>query len=40
MTKLASRLLRDGLDAHETESCIVREDSPLPAAGTPQSANT
>ena len=40
MTKLASRLLRDGLDSRETDSCIVREDSPLPAAETPRPANT
>ena len=40
MTRLASRLLRNGLDARETESCIVREDPPLPAAATAQPANT
>ena len=40
MTRLASRLLRDGLDARESDSCIIREYPPLPAAETLQPANT
>ena len=40
MTTLASRLLRDGLAARATQSCVVRETPPVPAAGPPRPANT
>ncbi len=39
MTRLASRLLRDGLDARAPHSCVVRETPPVPAEGPPRPAN-
>ena len=41
MTTLTSRLLREGLDFREADSCLVREDPPpLSTAAAPRPANT